>query len=116
MADQPPTIALTRIGQALRVLHADPGRRWTLEGLAQEAAMSSTAFALRFKVLVGRPPLDYLLRWRMRLAARALASAHLRLAEIALSVGYESESAFSVAFKRVMGCAPKQYQTRALLP
>ena len=74
--------------------------------------MSRTAFALHFKALVGWPPLDYLLRWRMRLAARALLSPErTRLAEIALSVGYESESAFSAAFKRAMGCAPKHYQS-----
>jgi AraC-like DNA-binding protein len=99
-----------RIGRVLHALHAEPMRRWTLEGLAREAGMSRTAFALRFRVLVGRPPLDYLLRWRIRLAARALTSQQMRLAEIARSVGYESESAFSAAFKRVMGCAPTQYR------
>ncbi len=75
--------------------------------------MSRTAFALRFKALVGRPPLDYLLRWRMRLAARALSSGQPKLAEIALSVGYESESAFSAAFRRVMGYSPKQYRLKS---
>ncbi|KQV27167.1 hypothetical protein ASC97_24925 [Rhizobium sp. Root1203] len=102
-----------RIGRVLRVLHAEPAKRWTLEMLGKEAGMSRTAFALRFKTLVGWPPLDYLLRWRMRLAARALVSVdRARLSEIALSVGYDSESAFSAAFKRAMGCAPKHYQTR----
>ena len=106
-----------RIGRALRAVHAEPARRWTLEQLASEAGMSRTAFALHFKALVGWPPLDYLLRWRMRLAARALLSPErTRLAEIALSVGYESESAFSAAFKRAMGCAPKHYQGRIRQP
>jgi len=106
-----------RIGRALRVLHADPAYRWTLDLLAREAGMSRTAFALRFKALVGWPPLDYLLRWRMRLAARALLSPErARLSDIALSVGYQSESAFSAAFKRAMGCAPKHYQGRAKQP
>ncbi len=101
-----------RIGRTLRAMHADPTRRWTLAVLAQEAGMSRTAFALRFKALVGRPPLDYLLRWRMRLAARALSAGGARLAEVARSAGYESDSAFSAAFKRVMSCPPRQYQVR----
>ncbi|MGO4351529.1 AraC family transcriptional regulator [Rhizobium sp. RAF36] len=106
-----------RIGRALRAVHAEPARRWTLEVLAKEAGMSRTAFALHFKALVGWPPLDYLLRWRMRLAARALLSPERnRLSDIALSVGYESESAFSAAFKRAMGCSPKHYQGRAKQP
>jgi AraC-like DNA-binding protein len=105
-------LADARIGRALRALHAKPARHWTLEMLAHEAGMSRTAFALRFKAMVGRSPLDYLQRWRMRLAARALSTGRAKLAEIALTIGYESESAFSTAFKRVMGCAPKHYQTR----
>ena len=109
-------LADPRIGRALRALHMEPAAQWTLERLAGEARMSRTAFALHFKLLVGRPPLDYLLRWRMRLAARALLDQPARLAEIARSVGYQSESAFSTAFKRVMGCAPKHYQTRSRQP
>jgi AraC-like DNA-binding protein len=101
-----------RIGRALRAIHAQPAARWTLELLASEAGMSRTAFALHFKSLVGWSPLDYLVRWRVRLAARALSSDRARLAEVARSVGYDSESAFSAAFKRIMGCAPKHYQTR----
>jgi AraC-like DNA-binding protein len=101
-----------RIGRALRTMHAEPALPWKLEALAKVAGMSRTAFALRFKALVGWSPLDYLLRWRMRLAARALLAERVRIADVALAVGYDSESAFSAAFRRVMGCAPKQYQTR----
>jgi len=101
-----------RIGRALDLMHADPAARWTLDALAKKAGMSRTAFALRFKALVGWSPLDYLLRWRMRLAARDLSQGHASLSEIALAVGYESEAAFSTAFKRVMGCPPKHYRTR----
>jgi AraC-like DNA-binding protein len=101
-----------RIGRALRTIHAEPASPWKLETLAKEAGMSRTAFALRFKALVGWSPLDYVLRWRMRLAAHALSFERPKLSEIASSFGYDSEAAFSAAFKRVMGCAPKQYQTR----
>ncbi len=107
-------ISDARIAPALRLMHDEPGRSWTLGELAKAAGMSRTAFALRFKALVGRPPLDYLLRWRMRLAARTLSSGRSRLAEVARATGYESESAFSAAFKRVMSCPPKQYQARSL--
>lgn len=102
-----------RIGRALRAMHAAPGERWTLEMLAKQAGMSRTAFALRFKALVGWSPLDYLIRWRMRLAARDLGLGSAKLSQIAMAVGYDSESAFSTTFKRVMGCTPKAYQTRA---
>jgi AraC-like DNA-binding protein len=105
-------LADPRIARVLHAVHMEPATRWTLERLAGEARMSRTAFALHFKALVGWSPLDYLMRWRMRLAARALLAEPARLAEIAGSVGYQSESAFSAAFKRVMGCAPKHYQTR----
>jgi len=101
-----------RIGRALRAMHAEPALPWKLETLAGIAGMSRTAFALRFKAMVGWSPLDYLLRWRMRLAARMLVSERTKLSDIARTVGYDSDSAFSAAFKRVMGCAPKQYQTR----
>ncbi|WP_445680103.1 AraC family transcriptional regulator [Radicibacter daui] len=103
-----------RIARALLALHEAPAERWTLERLAGTAGMSRTAFALRFKALVGRPPLDYLQHWRMRLAARALADRQRRLSEIAEAVGYESESALSAAFKRVMGMAPRDYRAQIL--
>jgi len=99
-----------QIGAALGLMHAEPNRRWTLPELAGEVAMSRSAFALRFKTLVGVSPLDYLLRWRMRLAGRALATSKASVSLIGLAYGYESESAFSNAFKRVMGRPPREYR------
>jgi len=99
-----------QIGAALGMMHAEPKRRWILPELAGEVAMSRSAFALRFKTLVGISPLDYLLRWRMRLAGRALATSKASVSLIGLAYGYESESAFSNAFKRVMGRPPREYR------
>lgn len=100
-----------RIAQALRLMHAEPARAWTLGELAKAVAMSRTAFALRFKMLVGVAPLSYLLGWRMHLAGRDLRESDRAVSEIAFALGYTSESAFSNAFKREMGKAPKRYRT-----
>ena len=91
-----------------------PGTSRSMSTIAagQIAGMSRTAFALRFKSQVGWSPIDYVLRWRMRLAARTLSTGRAPLAELARSLGYESETAFGVAFKRVMGCTPKQYKAQ----
>ncbi|MDE1147705.1 MAG: AraC family transcriptional regulator [Azospirillaceae bacterium] len=94
---------------AITALHGDPARRWTLQELAGKAGMSRSTFAQRFKDMVGLSPMDYLTRWRMTLAANRLASTTDPISVIALSLGYESESAFSTAFKRVMGTSPRQY-------
>jgi AraC-like DNA-binding protein len=96
----------TQIGQALAAIHGHPARAWTVETLAAEAALSRSAFAARFTALVGEPPLQYLTRWRMRTAAGLLQNRRLALAEIAQRVGYESEVAFSKAFKRELGITP----------
>jgi AraC-like DNA-binding protein len=102
-------LADRRLGAAIGAIHADPARRWTLQGLAECAGMSRSTFALRFKQKVGKSPMDYVLQWRMRLAADRLANARDSVSVVALSLGYESESAFSFAFKRTMGCSPRQY-------
>ena len=102
-------LADRQVSAALSAMHAHPGRRWTIESLAGEAAMSRSSFALKFKRTVGASPMDYLTRWRMMLAADRLATAGASIAELAPALGYESESAFSTAFKRVMGCAPRHY-------
>jgi AraC-like DNA-binding protein len=94
---------------AIACMHDDPGHRWTLQELAERVGMSRSIFALRFKETVGETPMDYLTRWRMLLAADRLKTVGDSLSEIALSLGYESESAFGKAFKRVMGGSPKQY-------
>lgn len=102
-------LADARIGKALRLMHADAARPWTLDLLCSAVAMSRSAFARRFRVLVGRAPLDYLLRWRMRVA-RDLLRRGATVAATASEVGYASESAFRHAFKRCYGDAPKRYR------
>ena len=98
-----------KIGMALQALHQVPGHRWTLNTLAQEAGMSRTGFAVRFKELVGVTPLNYLARWRMSLAKERILNSPDPIAAIAEQVGYDSESAFSTAFRRLVGCAPRRY-------
>jgi AraC-like DNA-binding protein len=102
-------LADPQISAAIQAMHSTPAERWTLEALAAKAGMSRSTFAQRFKEKVGLSPMDYLTRWRMLVAGDRLSSAMESVAEIALSLGYESESAFSTAFKRVMGCSPRQY-------
>lgn len=104
------------IAPALRLMHAHPERAWRLEDLAHAAAMSRTTFALRFKLAAGMAPLAYLTEWRMRLAQRALREGKAQVAELARSLGYGSESAFSNAFKRVTGQAPRRYRLGAQAP
>jgi AraC-like DNA-binding protein len=103
-------LADEQLAAALRLMHDDPDRPWRLEELARAVAMSRTGFTLRFRQTVGVPPLTYLLNWRMSLAARALRQDSTPVAVLARSVGYTSESAFSNAFKRVMGVAPRHYR------
>jgi AraC-like DNA-binding protein len=102
-----------RIAPALRLMHGDPGRAWQLDDLAKAAAMSRTTFALHFRTVTGVAPLAYLTEWRMRLAERALRDENLPVATLARRFGYTSESAFSNAFKRVVGTAPKIYRHAA---
>lgn len=97
------------IAAAIEAMHADPARRWTLHALAGHAAMSRSVFAMRFRELAGEPPMEYLTRWRMLLASEKLANSDESISSIANSLGYQSESAFSAAFRRVMGCPPRQY-------
>ena len=92
---------------ALAALHADPAGALTLRELADEAAMSRSTFALRFREALGETPMDYLARWRMARAADRLDRSAESVAAIAWSVGYGSESAFSTAFKRIMGHSPR---------
>ena len=95
-----------QIGRAIAFIHRDPARAWTLASLADEVAMSRSAFAARFTLLVGEPAMRYLARWRMHLAQTWLAADDLGLAEVAGRLGYQSEAAFSRAFKRFMGVSP----------
>jgi AraC-like DNA-binding protein len=102
-------LADRQMSAAITAMHADPAHRWTLQELAERAGMSRSTFALRFKATVGDSPLEYLTRWRMLLAGDRLVNSGDPVSTIALSLGYESESAFSTAFKRVMGSSPRQY-------
>lgn len=102
-------LADKQMGAAINAMHADPAYGWTLQELAGRAGMSRSSFALKFKETVGSSPMDYLTRWRMLLAGDRLTNSGDPIAAIALALGYESESAFSTAFKRVMGCSPRQY-------
>ncbi len=103
-------LAHPRIGRALRRIHADVSARVDLSELASIAGMSRSAFAATFKELVGRPPLDYAIAWRMDLARDALRSTDRAVGELGLALGYESESAFSAGFKRVVGTSPREYR------
>jgi AraC-like DNA-binding protein len=107
-------LAHRQIGAALRAMHDDPARRWTLETLAGHAAMSRSTFALKFKETVGMPAMDYLTRWRMLLAGDRLMNSGESIANIALGLGYESEAAFATAFKREMGLTPRAYGKQRL--
>lgn len=99
-----------QIGAALGMMHHEPGRGWTVGALASAVAMSRSGFALRFKALVGVPPLEYLRRWRMVRARAALRGNAGTVAGLAATLGYASESAFGHAFKRVFGQAPTRYR------
>ncbi|MEU6641615.1 AraC family transcriptional regulator [Saccharomonospora sp. NPDC046836] len=95
-----------QIGRAIALIHRDPARDWTLAALANEIAMSRSAFAARFTDLVGEPAMHYVTRWRMQVARAWLADDGGTVAEVAGKLGYQSEAAFSRAFKRVLGVSP----------
>jgi AraC-like DNA-binding protein len=94
------------IGRVLALLHERPDTPWTLERLAEDAAMSRSTLHERFVHFIGQAPMQYLARWRMQVAAGLLRDTKAKLIEVALGVGYESEAAFSRAFKRAVGVAP----------
>jgi AraC-like DNA-binding protein len=98
------------VGRALTLLHARPTHAWSLEELATLAAASRSALAERFTQLVGFPPIQYLTQWRMQIAAKRLADPNAKVAAIAHEVGYESEAAFSRAFKKIVGRSPSQWR------
>ncbi len=100
------------LSAALAHIHQDPRRNWTVPELAQEACLSRSAFAERFTQTMGEPPLTYLTRHRMRLAARHLGRTVLPVSKVANLVGYASETAFSQAFKREFGMPPTQWRQK----
>lgn len=105
-------LADRRLGPTVRAMHADIARRWTVAALAAEAGLSRSAFASRFRAVAGDTPLGYLTRWRLYRAKDLLRRGELSLTEIAARVGYETDAAFSRAFKRAEGMAPGEYRRR----
>jgi AraC-like DNA-binding protein len=102
-------LADARLALAIRQMHERPGRAWTVEQLAREAALSRSAFFERFTRAVGMPPMEYLLSWRMALAKRLLRERDHGVAGVAERVGYRSASTFSAAFSRYVGQPPARY-------
>ena len=100
----------THVGQALALIHTDPATRWTVALLAERAGISRSSFAVRFQSLVGQGPIEYLTKWRMYKAAGLILTGTRSLVDVAESVGYQSEVAFSKAFKRLVGQSPSAYR------
>ncbi len=104
-----------QIGRVLALLHERPGYGWTLQALARKAALSRSVLAERFLHLIGQPPMQYLANWRMQIAAGSLARGE-KVATVAFDVGYDSEAAFSRAFKRLVGASPSAWREQRQLP
>jgi AraC-like DNA-binding protein len=104
------------VGAALRALHAEPARHWTLEDLARAAGTSRSVLAERFQQLVGQAPMQYLAQWRMLLASNLLARSNAPLARIAEQIGYQTDTAFSRAFRREFGMPPAAWRRRKAAP
>jgi len=101
-----------QVGAALNAIHDSVDTPWTVESLAEAAGMSRSAFAVRFKELLGQTPLEYVTEWRMQKAMQFLQQRDKKLTDVARSVGYESDASFSKAFKRVVGANPGEYLKR----
>ncbi len=104
------------VGRCLALMHDQPARDWSVESLAQQVHCSRSVLAERFTQLVGAPPMQYLKRWRLALAARMLSAERSNVLQVASAVGYESEASFSRAFKAEYGLAPGQWRSAAALP
>jgi AraC-like DNA-binding protein len=103
------------VGPALRILHEDPARPWTIAELAARVGISRAALARRFVELVGEPPMTYLTRWRIALAADRLLEPQATVDAVAREVGYSSAFALSTAFKRERGVSPSEHRARPAL-
>ena len=103
------------LAKAIRAMHVGFDTSWSVESLAREALMSRSAFALKFKTVLGRTPLEYLTRWRMYKAAALIRSHDMSFSEVASAIGYGSESSFSRVFRREMGVAPREYRRKCVI-
>lgn len=101
------------VGKALAMMHASPARNWTIEELAKDVGLSRSVLAERFADLVGMPPMHYLAKWRMQIAAGLLSGGNTNMATIAAEIGYGSEAAFSRAFKKSVGVPPSAWRRRS---
>lgn len=99
-----------RVRAALAAIHAAPARHWTVDALAACCHVSRSTFALHFKRRLGFGPLEYVLRWRIQLAMRELRRSDASISTVAQMLGYDSDSAFGHAFKRIVGCSPSAYR------
>lgn len=102
------------VGRALNLLHGKPTRDWTLDQLAKEVGLSRSSFAERFTAFVGTPPMQYLQKWRLQMAASRLVEGIASIATIAAEAGYESEAAFSRAFKKKVGVPPAEWRNNRI--
>jgi len=98
------------VGKALSLMHGDPSRNWTIQKLARDVGLSRSMLAERFAELVGMPPMHYLAKWRMQIAAGLLSAGSVNLATVAAETGYGSEAAFSRAFKKMVGKPPSAWR------
>jgi transcriptional regulator GlxA family with amidase domain len=98
------------VGRTLALMHSKPAHAWTVDELANQVGLSRSALGERFAAVIGQPPMQYLTRWRLQLAADLLHNSRRAIAAIAADVGYDSEAAFSRAFKRELGAAPATWR------
>ncbi len=101
------------VGKALSLMHGGPAHNWTIEELAKQVGLSRSVLAERFTGLVGIPPMQYLAKWRMQIASGLLSGGSANMATVAAEIGYESEAAFSRAFKKMVGAPPSVWRRRA---
>jgi transcriptional regulator GlxA family with amidase domain len=98
------------VGKVLALMHEQPDRPWSVDDLAHEVGLSRSALHERFVKYIHQPPMQYLASWRIQLGARMLRESNRKVAEIALDVGYDSEAAFSRAFRRLVGMPPAAWR------
>jgi AraC-like DNA-binding protein len=103
------------LSKAIEAMHSGLDRSWSVESLARQARMSRSAFALKFKTVLGQTPLEYLTQWRMYKAGAMIRSNTTSFSEVASAVGYESESSFSRVFRREIGVRPREYRRKCAL-